>query len=73
MFFLSDSFCESLYACENPYFLPFIWAPQEILSLRHFHSNQAASALYTWRKNEYSTSAGYFSGGKPHDGNRYRT
>src|SRR5215469_3321791 len=33
----------------------------------------ATCALYTWRKNEYSTLAGPIYGGKPHDGNRYRT
>jgi len=48
-------------------------ASQEILRPLHFHSLEATCALYTWQKSEYSTSAGYFSGGKPHDGNRYRT
>jgi hypothetical protein len=38
-------------------------AAQEILRPLHFHSLQATCALYTWPKNEYSTSAGYFSGG----------
>jgi hypothetical protein len=33
-------------------------ASQEILRPLHFHSLPARCALYTWQKNEYSTSAG---------------